>query len=103
MTTNYVIVKGYIKDGQVQIDLPENVTDGEIEVRVPVETESEALSQETLSLTDDELDALMKPNPKTGAEIIALGHTGGWKDKGITDSVEWVLEQRRKRREKRGW
>jgi hypothetical protein len=103
MATTYVTVKGYIKDGQVQIDLPENVTDGEIEVRVPVETEPNTSPQEVLTLTDEELDALMKPNPKTGAEIIALGHTGGWKDKGITDSVEWVLEQRRKRREKRGW
>ena len=45
----------------------------------------------------------MTPTPKTGAEIVAAGHTGGWEDYGISDSVEWVEEQRRKRREQREW
>jgi hypothetical protein len=102
MATNTITVKGYIKDGKITVDLPENVVDGEVIIEIPVETDK-PLPQNDQPLTDEEIDALMKPNPKTGAEIIALGHTGGWEHKGITDSVEWVLEQRRKHREKRGW
>jgi len=36
----------------------------------------------------------------TGREIVAAGLTGGWEGKGITDSVEWLANQRRKRRDK---
>jgi hypothetical protein len=45
-------------------------------------------------------DAL-KIVPMTGAEIIAAGLLGGWEDMGITDSVQWIEEQRQKRREER--
>lgn len=106
MAANYVTIKGFIKDGELMLDLPENVQDGEVEVRVAVDAQAspEGAPQEIEPLwSEEELDALINPHPKTGAEIIALGHTGGWEHKGITDSVEWVKEQRRKRREKRGW
>jgi hypothetical protein len=87
MATNYITIKGYIKNGELKVDLPENVRDGEVDV----------------PLTDEEIEALMRPNPKTGAEIIAAGHTGGWEHKSISDSVEWLQNRRRQRREKRGW
>jgi hypothetical protein len=103
MTTHYVTVKGRIHDGQLHIALPDNVTDGEVEVLVPITADTTAVSADERPLTDDEIEALMQPNPKSGAEIIALGHTGGWEHKGIEDSVAWVKEQRRKRREKRAW
>lgn len=104
MAVNYVTVKGYIKDGELKVELPDNVTDGEVQVVLPVTTETLAADHpDEAPLTDEEIAAFMRPDPKTGAEIIALGHIGGWEHKGITDSVEWVQEQRRKRKAKRGW
>jgi hypothetical protein len=104
MATNYITVKGYIRNGKIEVDLPENVTDGEVELFVPVESHAQLTADmDNSPLTDEEIENMINPNPKSGAEIVALGHTGGWENKGITDSVEWVAEQRRKRREKRGW
>ncbi len=54
-------------------------------------------------LTNEEIAEMLRPEPMTGAEIVAAGLTGGWADLGIPDGAEWVQEQRRKRREKRGW
>ena len=101
MAINYVTVKGYLKDGKIEVDLPENALEGEVELRVAVDIQLE--NQPEPLWTDEELAKLIKPDPKPGAEIVALGHTGGWEHKGIEDSVEWVKEQRRQRREQRGW
>lgn len=103
MAVNYVTVKGYLKDGKIEADLPDDVIDGEIELKVAVERSGDSFEEDAPLWTDEELAALIQPEPKTGAEIIALGHTGGWEHKGIEDSVEWVSELRRQRREKRGW
>lgn len=85
------------------MDLPDDVIEGEIELRVPVEHEKKTDEEAQPLWTDVELAEVIRPEPKTGAEIVALGHTGGWEHKGITDSVEWVKELRRQRRENRGW
>jgi hypothetical protein len=105
MAINYVTIKAQIKDGKlVNPELPENVVDGEVELQVPVATEVQAAQTvDDAPLTDDEIDALMRPHPKSGAEIAQNPAIGSWANKGITDSVEWVQEQRRKRRGKRGW
>ena len=58
---------------------------------------------EALPWTDEEIAAMMTAHPMTGAEIVAAGLTGGWADMGITDGAEWVNEQKRKRKETRGW
>jgi len=50
--------------------------------------------------TDEELDALLTIEPMTGAEIVAAGLTGGWKDLDIPDGARWVNEQRQKRRKR---
>ena len=47
--------------------------------------------------TPEELERAVKVEPMTGSEIVKAGLTGGWEGLGITDSVEWVEEQRRKR------
>ncbi len=104
MAVNYVMVKGYIKDGELKVDLPDDVPDGEVEVVLRVTNESPVDDKlDEAPLTDEEIVALMRPNPKTGAEIARNPAIGAWADYGITDSVEWIKEQRRKRREKRGW
>ena len=53
--------------------------------------------------SDAEIAEMLTIEPLTGAEIIAAGLTGGWADMGITDSAEWVNEQKRKRRERHRW
>lgn len=80
MATNYITIKGYVRDGKIEADLPENVIDGEAEITIVVKNE--------------------ESEPLTGAEIVARGLTGGWKDLGIEDSVAWVKEQKRKPRER---
>ncbi|CAG1771055.1 hypothetical protein BAC2_01445 [uncultured bacterium] len=48
--------------------------------------------------TDEEIAEMLRPEPMTGAEIVAAGLTGGWADLGIADGAEWVQEQRFSRR-----
>ena len=97
-------LKGRItRRGKLKVDLPEGLTPGEVDVTITVPTPDE-LSDEDQPLTDEEIVELMRPNPKTGAEIVArLEREGGWEDKGIADGAEWVKEQRRKRREQHKW
>lgn len=49
--------------------------------------------------TEEEIAEMLRPKPKTGAEIVASDVVGAWADIGITDSEEWLNEQKRKRRE----
>jgi hypothetical protein len=51
--------------------------------------------------TQEELERAVRIEPMSGSEMVKAGLTGGWEHLGITDSVEWVEEQRRKRRERR--
>jgi len=110
MATNYITIKGYIENGELKVDLPENVPDGEVEVIIPVSGDEngdrsevfDEISWDTEAWTLVELDEMLTFQPSTLGEILSEGLVGGWEDRGITDSVEWVLEQRRKRRERRG-
>jgi phosphatidate phosphatase APP1 len=79
MGVTYITLKGYIKNGELELDLPENVADGEVEVRVAVESESSLESQR-----------------RSLGEILESEYIGSWADMDITDSQEWVEEQRRK-------
>jgi hypothetical protein len=54
--------------------------------------------------TDEELAELLTPKePLTGKQIVEKGLLGAWKDMGIEDSVEWLAQQRAKRRRKFQW
>lgn len=65
---------------------------------VPEETDDDFI------LSDEEVRELLQPEePMTGKEIAEAGLLGGWKDMGIEDSVEWVAQQRAKRRKKINW
>jgi len=63
--------------------------------------ESEASDAE--SWTKEELANLINPTPMTGKEIAEAGLLGGWEDMGIEDSVNWVNQQKAKRRRKYQW
>ena len=103
MATNIVTIKGYLKDGKIEVELPENAVEGEIELKIPVEADLAEVDTLQSTWTDEELEHIVNPQPKSGAEIVALGHTGGWEHKGIEDSVAWIKAQRRQRKETRGW
>ena len=87
-------LKGILtENGEIKVDLPDNWQPGEVEVVI---TASES------TWTDEEwaeIEELLKPEPRPASEI----ETGGWEDMGIEDSVAFVEEMRRKRREKNQW
>ena len=63
--------------------------------------------REERTWTEAEIKALMKPDPKTGAEIVAMLESGEidtstWMEMDIPDSVEWVKNLRRQERIHRG-
>lgn len=89
------------EDREVRIKLPDDFPVGEAEITVAAEPDhEEAMPGDEPPLTDEEIDDLLRRKPgMTGAEIVAAGLTGIWKHKGIEDSVAWVEEQRRKRRD----
>ena len=65
------------------------------------------LSWEERPWTEAELRELMRPDPKTGAEIAAMIESGEvdtsvWAAMEITDTVEWVKDLRRQERIQRG-
>lgn len=96
-----------VKNGRVEVSLPQDFPDGEAFITVkqterPFNPETDWTAEEWA-----ELQSLQTPNLKTGAEIVAMIESGeldlsGWEDMGITDSVQWVEEQREQRRKKRG-
>lgn len=99
-------LKGYITEsGELKVDLPKDHPVGE--VRVTIQAEDEFDAQEPIPWdeqpwTEEELEEMLARHPRTLGEILKEGLVGGWEDRGITDSVEWVLEQRRKEQERRG-
>ena len=89
MAIHYVTIKGRIKDGKLEdIQLPPNTADGEVELQVPIIEEDSDIE---LSMENFRFKAIPSD------QIVG----GGWEDLGITDSVEWVAEMRRKQREER--
>lgn len=92
------------EDGKLEVELPDNLPPGNVEVLLEVANSAD-LPGEPRPWTDEEIAELTKPGkPATGAEIVALLEKyGGWEDIGITDSVAWLEEQRRKRRERNQW
>lgn len=73
----------------------------------PAPDATDALPWEERPWTEEEIRALMQPNPKTGAEIAAWieanPDTGGWAELDIPDVVEWVRQLRRQQRPEAIW
>jgi hypothetical protein len=92
-----ITLRGHItEDGKLEVDLPEDHPIGEVNITI----EAEKIETEW---TDKELAEMMLHEPQTGSEIAQNAAIGSWADQEIEDGVEWVNEQRRKHREKRGW
>ena len=91
------IVKGYLtEDGELKVELPANWQPGEVEIAVSVEEEITQTDWDQQPWTPEELDEMLTPHPSTLGEILKDGLIGGWEDRGITDSVAFIEEQRRK-------
>jgi hypothetical protein len=68
-----------------------------------VQTETDT-PPDDLVWTEEELAELLKPGePLTGRQMIEAGVFGVWKDLDIEDSVEWLAQQRARRRDKFKW
>lgn len=93
------------EQGQLVVDeFPSNLPPQEVEVIIKLpEAIPDQNDPENQPLTDEEMAYYLTQEPMTGHEIVEAGLVGGWEHKGITDSVEWVKEQRRKRKERRSW
>jgi len=90
-------IKGRITaDGLLQFEPPRNLPPGEVEITLQIPEGNE-------SFTDEEIKDLLTFTPTSGADVVAAGLVGGWEHKGITDSVAFVEELRRKQREQRSW
>ena len=94
-------------DGELLFDPPKNLPPGEVQITIEVPSEAAAeasvAADDDQDFTDEEIKEFLTFKPKTGKEIVEEGLIGGWEDMGITDSVAWVEEQRRKQRERNRW
>lgn len=83
--------------GKLELELPAGLPVGEVHVTLE-------LTVEDVPWTQQELDELLRPvKPMTGREMFEAGLLGGWGELGITDSVAWLEEQRKKHERKLNW
>ena len=85
------------EDGKLEAELPTGLPAGEVQITVEIPEPS---------LTDEELRELMRIEPLSGAEIVALLNSGelstdAWDDP--RDGATWVEEERAKRLERSKW
>jgi hypothetical protein len=84
--------------GEVQFELPDDVPAGDVEItirwREPETLDDPSSDDIPPTFTDEELAELNKPQPPVPGHLI---ETGIWEDSGITDSVEWIRQQREAR------
>lgn len=92
-------LKVIVRNGKAELDLPD-FPDGEVIVQVerPFNPETDWTPEEWA-----ELQRLMQPDPKSGAEVVAMIQSGeldlsAWDALNIDDPVEWLAQQRAKRR-----
>lgn len=85
------------EDGELVFETPKNLPPGEVQITIELPAEA----SDNQDFTEEEIRELRAIKPKSGKEIVESGLAGGWEHKGITNSVAWVDEQRRKQKERR--
>jgi len=92
--------------GQLELDLPEGLPSGEVQVTLKFPNTTNDVPWEERPWTDEELEELLKVTPKKGSEIAAEIEAGllgdGWSHIKMS-GVEWVEEQRRQQQERSKW
>jgi hypothetical protein len=84
------------EDHRLEVELPDDLPAGTVMVTLTPTPDEDA------PWMPDEIREFLTFEGKSGAAIAASGTFGSWAHLGIEDSVEWIQEQRRKRRERRG-
>jgi hypothetical protein len=96
--------------GELEIGKISGLRAGKVHVVISQVTEADAdeapPADADVTWTDEELKELLKPDPRPGSEVVAMIRSGeidlsAWAEQNITDSVEWVKQQREKRKEAR--
>lgn len=94
------------EQGELEVTLPKGLPHVAVNLTMELLDEAQNASWEDQPWTDEELEALLKTHPKTGAEIAAEIEAGligdGWSHIKVS-GAEWVEEQRRKDRERSQW
>lgn len=93
------------EQGELEVKLPKGLPHVAVNLTMELLDESKDSAWEDQPWTDEELEALLKTHPKTGAEIAAWLSSEeftGWEHIGMSGE-EWVEEQRRKDRERSQW
>jgi hypothetical protein len=90
--------------GELDVKLPDGLPPGDVQVDLTIQVLAEEyLATVEPTWTPAELAALLKTEPKTGAQIVEwLEHERGWADDG-SSGVEWVEAVRRREQERRQW
>lgn len=97
-------LQGYITEtGQLQVELPDGLPAGDVVVKIEMPHPEDEDDWEKQPWSEEELKDLLTFHPSTGAEIVASGLAGAWKDLDIPDGQTWVEEMRRKMWEGRTW
>jgi hypothetical protein len=86
----YVTIKGLVRDGKLEVELPPDLVDGEAVVTVMITATAPA---DTLS--DEEWREAFNFQGGTLGEILASELVGVGADWDIGDSAEWVDHRRR--------
>jgi hypothetical protein len=80
-------------EGELEFEAPHDLPQGE--ARITIEILNTDFSDDE-PFTQEEIEDFLTFTPRSGAEVVRDDLIGGWEDMGITDSVQWVSEQRRK-------
>jgi hypothetical protein len=80
------------EQGRLEIELPVGLPAGEARITIEIPTPD---------WTTEEIAEALKVQPRTGAEILAAGLTGGWQEEIAESGAEWVERRRRERQERR--
>lgn len=91
------------EDGELRLKLPPNISAEHLRFRLELVTTEEQITSDDVEWTDEEIAEMMRPEPKTGAEIADSDVIGSWADLNIHDSQAWVEAQRRKAEGQRKW
>jgi len=95
------------KGGLVTLQLPPEFEGHEVRITVEsirrTEPSTDEIPWEDQPWTKEEIQELLKFEGKSGAEIAKSDAIGGWAHMGITDSVAFVEELRRREAKRREW
>lgn len=105
MTT--IVLEGRISEtGELQIEKPQGLRTGKVTVTITELTDEEDdMNRELRPWSEAEVREMIKPKPKTGAEIVALIDQldlSEWQQMDIPDVTEWLKERRQQELRKRG-